>query len=74
MIANLTIIVAAYVFVRLANLAVRQYPSAERSSIARAAFAGVSVLAMVVVVLCLLDTLGTGVHIGTAVEESRHRH
>jgi hypothetical protein len=68
MLPNLTLIIAVYVVVRLATIALRQFPRAEGHRAARAGVAVVSVLAVALVTLCTLDTIGTGLSIGTTID------
>jgi hypothetical protein len=68
MIPNLTIIVAVYVVIRLAALVLRQFPAAERSAAARYPVAVLSALAIVLAVICTLDTIGVGLSIGSTIE------
>jgi hypothetical protein len=71
MIPNLTIIVASYVIVRLIALVLRQFPLAERHIAARLLVVTLSVVALVLVTLCVLDTLGVGLGMGRSID-ARH--
>ncbi|MBX3218976.1 MAG: hypothetical protein KF795_00575 [Labilithrix sp.] len=57
MFPNLTIIIASYVVVRLATLALRQFPRVADHFVTRASVAVVSVLAVVVVVFFTVETI-----------------
>jgi hypothetical protein len=71
MIANLTIIVAVYVIIRLATIALRQVPEVERHLTTQVTVAVFSLLAIVLVLLCTLDTLGVGLNLGSALDAKR---
>jgi hypothetical protein len=70
MIPNLTLIVAAYVVVRLASFILRALPDGGGRG-ARLGLAFGSGLAIVLVVLCTLDTIGVGLSIGSTLEAKR---
>jgi hypothetical protein len=71
MIPNLTLIVAVYVVIRLVTKALRQFPAVEAHPTTRAAVAACSIAAVLLVVLCTLDTLGTGLSVGSAIDARR---
>ena len=70
MLTNLTLIIAAYIFVRLTAEALRQFPKIEAG--AKVTIAVLSAAAIILVILCALDTLGVAVSVGSTIEMHRH--
>lgn len=72
MIPNLTLIVAAYCLVRLLDVAARHFRA--RDSQLGMVIALLAVAACVLIVLCTLDTLGTGLSIGSTIDAQKGQH
>lgn len=57
MLPNLTIIITAYVVVRLITIALRQFPEAEKMLVCRGAVFALSLVGIVVALYCMFDTI-----------------
>jgi len=68
MIPNLTLIVGVYCFVRLAALALRQFPKIGESIGARVGLVAGAVVAIALITICTLDTIGVGLSVGSSID------
>jgi hypothetical protein len=73
-IPNLTMIVAAYTIIRLLDMANRPLTGAPARWWSQIVIQVLAVLAAIFIVLCSLDTLGTGLSLGTSIEAQREHN
>lgn len=71
MIPNLTLIVGVYVVIRLAMNALRQHPKLAERDATRGIVAAASVLGIILVTICTLDTIGVGLSVGSSIDSKR---
>lgn len=71
MIPNLTLIIGVYVFVRLATIALKQFPQIKLHRVTRIVTAACAAIAMALASICTLDTIGVGLSVGSTIDAKR---